>query len=429
MKINNYLEEEYDIDSVVIDFVKSIELELKDGIFKEIEKDREYNQYKVIKSMKISGLNSTHFSWTTGYGYDDIGREKVEEIYSYLFKGEDSLVRPTIVSGTHAINLVLSALTMPGEKLIYATGSPYDTMRKAIGTEGNMKGTLIDYGIKYSEVSLRKDKKMDIDNFSKHIGYDTKIVAFQRSTGYSDRRAFTIAELEEGIKKVKSINPNIICMVDNCYGEFIETKEPLEIGADIIAGSLIKNPGGGLALTGGYIVGRGDLVELVSNRNTAPGIGKECGLTFGMTRNVLQGLFMAPHVSSESLKGSILLAKVFEKLGFETVPSSKDKRSDIVQGVKFKDKEKLISFCKGIQEVSPVDSSFSPEPGYMPGYENEVIMASGAFVQGSSIELSADGPIRDPYFGYFQGGLTYDHCKLGIMNSVNKLLKDGYINI
>lgn len=429
MGINSYLEEEYNIDKSVIALVEDMELELKNGIFQNIEKDREYNQYKVVKSMKESGLNSTHFSWTTGYGYDDLGREKVEEIYSYLFKGEDSLVRPTIVSGTHAINLVLSALTMSGEKLVYATGSPYDTMRKAIGTEGNMKGTLIDYGVKYYEIPLTNDNKIDIDNFQKYIDEDTKIVAFQRSTGYSDRRAFTIEELKLGIEKVKSISSNIICMVDNCYGEFIEREEPLEVGADIIAGSLIKNPGGGLALTGGYIVGKSNLVELVSNRNTAPGIGKECGLTFGMTRNVLQGLFMAPHISTEALKGSILLAKVFEKLGFETVPNSKDKRSDIVQGIKFESKEKLIYFCKGIQEVSPVDSIFSPEPGYMPGYENEVIMASGAFVQGSSIELSADGPIREPYFGYFQGGLTYEHCKLGIMNSVNKLLREGYINI
>lgn len=418
------LENSFGIDPKVIDCVLTHEKAVSEALFKEIDVVKEFNQYKVIEGMQRAKLNSTHFSWTTGYGYDDIGREKVEEVYSNIFKTEDALVRPTIVSGTHAINLVLSGLLFPGDELIYVTGAPYDTLQKVIGSKGGMKGTLLDYGVTYKELELTEDKKIDLNQIPQVVSKTTKMVALQRSTGYSDRNAFTVDELAEAISVVKSINPDIICMVDNCYGEFIELTEPSERGADIMAGSLIKNPGGGLALTGGYIVGTSELIEYVANRATAPGIGKECGLTFGMTRNVLQGLFLAPHIVSESLKGSLLLASIYESLGFNTVPKLKDKRSDIIQGIEFKTEERLVKFCQGIQSASPVDSYFAPVPGDMPGYESEVIMAAGAFVQGSSIELSADGPVREPYYAYYQGGLTYEHCKLGILKSLNNL----YIN-
>lgn len=415
------------IDRMAVEYVKEKEEEIKD-MFREIDEVKEFNQYKVIKSMQDSHLNATHFSWTTGYGYDDMGRDKVEQIYSEIFKTEDALVRPTIASGTHAINLALSGLLNCGDELIYVTGAPYDTLQKSIGIKGGMKGNLIENGIKYSEVPL-KNKKIDIEAIKKHVKKGVKMVGLQRSTGYSDRNAFTVEELGEAIKAVKEIDENIICFVDNCYGEFIEEKEPSEAGADIMAGSLIKNPGGGLALTGGYIVGKADLIEYVSNRATAPGIGKDCGLTFGVTRNVLQGLFLAPHIVSEALKGALLVASVYSSLGYEVVPKLHDKRSDIIQGIKFNDPDKLIKFCEGIQAASPVDSYFAPVPSEMPGYEEEVIMAAGAFVQGSSIELSADGPMREPYFAYYQGGLTYEHCKLGVMKSLDSLLKNGLIEI
>lgn len=421
------LSESFGIDSRVIDFVTRKETEIKYR-FEEIDRLKEFNQLKVIASMQKAKLNSTHFSWTTGYGYDDIGRDKVEEVYSNIFKTEDALVRPTIASGTHAINLVLSSLLLPGEELAYITGSPYDTLQKAIGIKGNMKGTLMDYGVKYSEMPL-KDNKIDIANIKNYVKKGMKMVALQRSTGYSDRNAFTVDEMKDAIAEVKSIDENIICFVDNCYGEFMELMEPSEVGADIMAGSLIKNPGGGLALTGGYIVGKADLIEYVSNRATAPGIGKECGLTFGMTRNVLQGLFMAPHVVSEALKGAILVASIYTELGYKVVPSLDSKRSDIIQGVEFKSEEKMVKFCQGIQAASPVDSYFAPVPGDMPGYESQVIMAAGAFVQGSSIELSADGPVREPYYAYFQGGLTYEHCKLGIMKSLNNLYESNLVQL
>jgi cystathionine beta-lyase family protein involved in aluminum resistance len=423
------LKNRFDIDDKVIDYVASHEQIVEDTFFKDIDKIKELNQFKVIDGMQSAKLNSTHFSWTTGYGYDDAGRDKVEEVYSHIFKTEDALVRPTIVSGTHAINLVLSGLLFPGDELVYITGAPYDTLQKVIGSKGGMKGTLIDYGVSYKELELTEDKKIDLDRIPEVVSKSTKMVALQRSTGYSDRNAFTVDELAEAMDVVKSINPDIICMVDNCYGEFIELSEPTERGADIMAGSLIKNPGGGLALTGGYIVGKKELVEYVANRATAPGIGKECGLTFGMTRNVLQGLFMAPHIVSESLKGSLLLASIYESLGFNTVPKLKDKRSDIIQGIEFKSEERLVKFCQGIQSASPVDAYFAPIPSEMPGYESEVIMAAGAFVQGSSIELSADGPIREPYYGYYQGGLTYEHCKLGILKSLNNLYVNGLVEI
>lgn len=404
------------------DILKSI-LKSEDAIsfkFKEIEEISEYNQLKVLNAMQKEKLDATNFNWTTGYGYGDVGREKAEKIYANIFKTEDALVRPTIVSGTHALSLVMSGILLPGDELISAAGTPYDTLLKVIGRKTNEPGTLLELGIKYKEIPLL-DEKVDIKNLLSNISKKTKIVLIQRSTGYTFRKALTIDEIEEIIKEIKNINKNIICMVDNCYGEFVDIKEPTEVGADIMAGSLIKNPGGGLALTGGYIVGRKKLIERISNRSTAPGIGKECGLTFGTTRRTLQGLFLAPNIVAESLKVALLTAQVFTELGYQVTPKIDDKRSDIIQAIKMNDKEKVISFCQSIQASSPVDSHVIPEPWDMPGYTEPVIMASGSFIEGSSIELSADAPIREPYIVYLQGGLNYFHGKYGIIKVLSDL--------
>lgn len=423
----NILCKQFAIEKEIIDYVDDKE-KLILGKMEEIHKIRECNQYKVINAMQKSRLSSTDFYWTTGYGYGDVGREKVEEIYSMVFNTEDALVRPTIASGTHALSLTLSGILRPGDELIYITGSPYDTLEQVIGSKGELDGSLLDYGIKYNEVPLM-DNRIDIANVLKAINNDTKMVAIQRSTGYSDRRALTMDEIEEAIIAIKDFNQDIIIMVDNCYGEFVDYIEPTDVGADIMAGSLIKNPGGGIALSGGYIVGKKYLIDKVANRSTAPGLGKDTGLTFGTTRTTLQGLFLAPHIVSEAVKGALLVAVVYKNLGFDIVPKLDDKRSDIIQGVKFLDGEKVSAFCKGIQAASAVDSFVMPEAWDMPGYEDEVIMAAGGFVEGSSIELSADGPMREPYYAYYQGGLTYDHCKLGVYKSLNNLYTKGLINL
>ncbi|WP_034429323.1 aminotransferase class I/II-fold pyridoxal phosphate-dependent enzyme, partial [Caldisalinibacter kiritimatiensis] len=411
---------QFGLKKEVIEYVMAKE-ELVKEKFQHIDKIKEYNQYKVLNAMQRAKLDATHFNWTTGYGYDDIGREKVEEVYSYVFNTEDALVRPTIMSGTHAITLTLSGLLKPNDEMISITGSPYDTLQTVIGIKGNTKGSLIEYGIKYKEVDLDKNGNINIDEVIKNISKNTKLILIQRSTGYSDRKALTVDDIKYAIEKIKIYNKNIICMVDNCYGEFIEKYEPTDVGADVVVGSLIKNPGGGIALTGGYIVGKKDIIELIAFRHSAPGVGKEIGLTFGTTRSTLQGLFLAPHVVSEALKGALLAAIVFKDLGFKVVPDINDSRSDIIQGIVFENKERVIKFCQGIQSASPVDSYVLPEPWDMPGYENQVIMAAGAFIQGSSIELSADAPIREPYIAYYQGGLTYEHCKIGVMKGLNNL--------
>lgn len=418
----NILCQHFEIDNNVINFVNSKEKLILDK-FKNIEDIAEYNHYKVIKSMQEARLTSIDFNWTTGYGYGDIGRDKVETIYSTIFNTEDALVRPLIASGTHALNLTLSGLLRPNDEFIAITGSPYDTLQEAIGVKGNHKGTLLEYGVKYKEVPLINNK-IDIGRVINSIGEDTKLLLIQRSTGYSDRKAITVREIENVISAIKANREDIIVMVDNCYGEFTDIIEPTDVGADIVAGSLIKNPGGGLAYAGGYVVGKKEFVEQVANRSTAPGIGKECGLTFGMTRNILQGLFLAPHIVAEALKGAILMGIVYKELGFDIVPDIDDIRSDIIQGIKLESPERVVEFCKGIQKASAVDSHVTPMPWDMPGYEDRVVMAAGGFIEGSSIELSADGPMRSPYYVYFQGGLTYEHCKLGIMMSLNNL----YIN-
>lgn len=423
----NILCKQFGVKEEVINFVRQKEKLILDK-FKDIDEIKEYNQYKVIKAMQECRLASTDFNWTTGYGYGDVGREKVEEIYANVFNTEDALVRPAIASGTHAITLTLSGILRPGDELIAITGAPYDTLQKVIGVKGNMPGTLMDYGVKYKEIPL-KDNTIDTDKVRESISENTKMLMIQRSTGYSDRRALTIEEIENAIDAIRKYNKDVIIMVDNCYGEFLEFQEPTDVGADVMAGSLIKNPGGGIALSGGYIVGKSNLIEQVSNRLTAPGLGKECGLTFGTTRSTLQGLFLAPHIVSEAVKGALLVGIVYKELGFKIVPNIDDIRSDIIQGVELKSPERVIEFCRGIQAASVVDSYVVPEAWDMPGYEDKVIMAAGGFIEGSSIELSADGPIREPYFAYYQGGLTYEHCKLGVMKSLNNLYENKLVDI
>lgn len=423
----NMLCKQFDLDNKVIKFVIEKEKAILNK-FDKINDIKEYNQYKVINAMQESRLSSTDFNWTTGYGYGDIGRDKVESIYARVFNTEDALVRPSIASGTHAISLTLSGILRPGDELMAISGPPYDTLQKVIGVKGNMSGTLIDYGIKYKEIPL-VDNKINTEEVKKSISQNTKMVMIQRSTGYSDRRALTIDEIENTIRSIREYNMEVIIMVDNCYGEFLEFKEPTDVGADIMAGSLIKNPGGGIALSGGYIVGKSYLVEQIANRLTAPGLGKDCGLTFGTTRSTLQGLFLAPHIVSEAVKGALLVAIAYKELGFNVVPDIDDCRSDIIQAVQLNSPERVIEFCRGIQAASAVDSYVTPEAWDMPGYEDKVIMAAGGFIEGSSIELSADGPIREPYFAYYQGGLTYEHCKLGVMKSLNNLYRAELIDM
>lgn len=423
----NYLCKQYDLRSEVVAFVNRME-DIVGEKFKNLDEIREYNQYKVIGAMQDNRLSSTDFHWTTGYGYGDIGREKVESIFANIFKAEAALVRPAIASGTHALNLALSGILRPGDQLLYITGAPYDTLQKVIGVKGNAGGSLLDYGVLYDEVPL-KNNGIDIVGALDSINEKTKLVAIQRSTGYSDRRAITIDEIEEVIQKIKSQHPNVLIMVDNCYGEFLDTREPIEVGADIIAGSLIKNPGGGIALSGGYVAGKEELINMVANRLTAPGLGKDTGLTFGTSRTTLQGLFLAPHVVSEAVKGALLVAMTYKTLGFNIVPELDDERSDIIQGVELLTEERVSEFCKGIQAASTVDSYVVPEAWDMPGYADRIIMAAGGFIEGSSIELSADGPMREPYYAYYQGGLTYDHCKLGVMKSLNNLYSKNLVNL
>lgn len=423
----NSLSQQFKLDKKVIEYVNLKEESIIDK-FNAINEIKEYNQYKVINAMQKNRLASTDFYWTTGYGYGDIGRDKVESVYASVFNTEDALVRPTIASGTHAITLTLSGILRPEDELVAISGAPYDTLQKVIGTKGDTSGTLIDYGVIYKEIPL-VNNKIDIDTVKATVTNKTKMLMIQRSTGYSDRRALTIDEIEEAILAIRKFSPEVIIMVDNCYGEFLEYKEPTDVGADVVAGSLIKNPGGGLALSGGYVVGKKYLVEQVANRLTAPGLGKECGLTFGTSRTTMQGLFLAPHIVAEAVKGAILVAKTYKDLGFKVVPDLDDKRSDIIQGVELLIPERVSEFCKGIQAASAVDSYVIPEAWDMPGYEDKVIMAAGGFIEGSSIELSADGPMREPYYVYYQGGLTYEHCKLGVLKSLNNLYTKNLITI
>lgn len=444
MNYREYLISQFNIDEKVLDLVKDAETQLAER-FAEIDDITAICQMKVLKAFQDNHINATHFNWSTGYGYDDAGREAVERVYSSVFGTEAALVRPNIVNGTHAIAATLLGMLRPGDELIEVTGTPYDTLQTVIGrtsenpantrsdhgllSDDAFKGTIRDYGIVYKEVALNDEMDVDLDAIRAAVTKDTKVVALQRSTGYDWRPAISIESLRAVTELVHAIDPGIIVMLDNCYGEFVDTVEPTEFGVDVMAGSLIKNPGGGLALSGGYIVGRADLIEQISYRLTCPGIGSECGLTFGQNRNVLQGLFMAPKVVNSALKGAVLAGTLYDALGFEVMPPADMKRSDIIQAIKFASPERTIEFCQAIQSAAPIDSYVSPEPWDMPGYADQVIMAAGAFVDGSSIELSADSPIREPYIAYFQGGLTYEHARYGIIKSLDSLYKKGMIDI
>lgn len=422
----NLLKKDFGISDKILSLIDKSENEISD-YFSELDDIMTYNQYKVLAAFQKNGIKDMHFSWNTGYGYDDPGRDAIERVYSDIFHTEASLVRPIIVNGTHALTLTLMGILRPGDELIYCTGAPYDTLEEVIGIRGEGKGSLKEYGITYKQVELTSDGNIDFDALKEAISDRTKMITLQRATGYGWRKAIKIEEIEEWVKFVKNINPEIICMADNCYGEFLHVKEPTDVGVDVMAGSLIKNPGGGLALTGGYITGRRDLIEKVSYRMTSPGIGGECGLMFGQTRSMLQGLFIAPKTVNGAVKGAVLCAKAFELLGFDVCPKAEETRSDIIQAVKLGSAEGIIAFCKGIQAAAPVDSHVSPEPWDMPGYEDPVIMAAGAFIQGSSIELSADGPIRPPYIVYFQGGLTYEHSKFGVIKALQEMYNQDII--
>lgn len=387
------------------------------------------NQLKVLRSFQKHEVNEFHFSPSTGYGYDDSGRATLESIYADVFGGEAALVRPHIISGTHAIAISLFGILRPGDDLLYITGKPYDTLEEVVGVRGEGQGSLKDYGIGYSYVPLTEDGSIDFFAVAQAITPKTKVIGIQRSRGYADRPSFTIAKLEEMIRVVKEINPELIVFVDNCYGEFTEEREPLHVGADIMAGSLIKNPGGGLVKTGGYIVGRKDLVQLASYRMAAPGIGAEGGASLYSLLEMFQGFFLAPHVVGEALKGAVFSSALLERLGFKTNPLWHEPRTDLIQSVEFGSAERLIAFCQGIQKAAPVDSHVTPYPSEMPGYADPVIMAAGTFIQGASIEFSADGPIRPPYLGFVQGGLTYSHVKVGIITALNGLLEKGLLEL
>ncbi len=405
----------------IIELSNKVEAQIKDK-FEEIDDIASYNQLKVLDAMQKNRVSDTHFNWNTGYGYDDAGRECTEKVYSDVFNTEDALVRPIIVNGTHALTLCLTGILRPGDEMLSISGKPYDTLEEVIGISGDNDQSLKVYGITYKDIDLNNNGSFKIDEILNAIHDKTKMIYIQRSAGYSWRPAIKISDIENIIKQVKAVKSDLIIMVDNCYGEFLDYKEPTDVGADIMAGSLIKNPGGGLALTGGYIVGKEVLIEKVAARLTSPGIGKECGLTFGQTRSMLQGFFMAPTVVAGAIKGAIFTSKLYESLGYDVCPKPDGYRSDIIQAVKMGSAEKVVKFCEGIQAAAPVDSYVTPTPWAMPGYNSEVIMAAGAFVQGSSIELSADAPIREPYIVYFQGGLTYDHSKFGALKSLSALV-------
>ena len=427
---SEFLKNEFHIDAKVLDLVSEAEKEVS-GEFARLDDIMAYNQYKVLAAFQKNRIRDMHFGWKTGYGYDDAGREALESTFADVFHTEAALVRTTFVNGTHALATVLLGILRPGDELIYATGEPYDTLQTVIGltdyTPGN--GSLKDYGITFKQVDLLPDGSIDIEGVKAAITEKTRMITTQRATGYSWRKAISIDEIAKLMEAIEEKNPNIVKMVDNSYGEFLDTLEPTDVGADVMASSLIKNPGGGLVLSGAYIAGKQDLIDQIQYRMTCPGIGGECGLTYGQSRTMFQGLFLGPKASNGALKGAVLCGKAFEKLGFEVSPKAGDIRSDIVQSIKFKDPAKLIAFCEGIQAAAPIDSFVSPVPGDMPGYEDQVIMAAGAFVQGSTIELSADAPMREPYIAYFQGGLTYEHSKFGVIKAIDTLLKKGLIEI
>lgn len=423
MELNELIQFEYGVSPKTLALCKQAEEEVRPQ-FCAIEETAEFNQIKVLRAFSNHRVSEAHLGYSTGYGYDDLGRDTLEKIYAEVFGTESALVRHTIVSGTHAICSCLFGLLRPGDTLLSATGAPYDTLEEIIGKRGSGSGSLKEWGIHYREIALKPNGMIDLEALSAALDDKTiRVVELQRSKGYVYRPSYTIADMTDAIALIKEKRPDVVVMVDNCYGEFVEKMEPTQIGADILAGSLIKNPGGGIALTGGYLVGKKQFVEQISYRLTSPGIGAEVGASLGQNRNMYQGFFMAPHTVAQSLKIAVLASKVFELLGFPVSPRANDKRGDIIQSIQFGDREKLCAFCRGIQRGAPIDSFVTPEPWDMPGYDDQVIMAAGAFVSGSSIEISADGPLRPPYAAYMQGGLTYESGKLSVLCAADNLMK------
>ncbi len=426
--MNTIMDEMYQnlgISKVVLDAGNRIEQELKPR-FTNFDKVAEYNQLKVLHAMQKNRVNEGCFHYASGYGYNDQGRDTLEQVYADTFHTEAALVRPQITCGTHALALALSANLRPGDELLSPVGKPYDTLEEVIGIRPS-KGSLAEYGITYRQVELLEDGYFDYPAIEKAINEKTKLITIQRSKGYQTRPSYSVEKIGELIAFVKKIKPDVICMVDNCYGEFVETIEPSDVGADMIVGSLIKNPGGGLAPIGGYVAGRSDLIENCAYRLTSPGLGKEVGASLGVMQSFYQGFFLAPTVVSSAIKGAVFAANIYERLGFGVIPNGQESRHDIIQAVELGTAEGVIAFCKGVQAAAPVDSFVTPVPWAMPGYDSDVIMAAGAFVQGSSIELSADGPIKPPYAVYFQGGLTWPHAKLGILQSLQQLVSAGIV--
>ena len=419
--------EQLGIERKVLEFGKEIEGLLSER-FAAIDETAEYNQLKVIKAMQDNRVSDIHFAATTGYGYNDLGRDTLEDVYASVFHTESALVRPNLISGTHALHVALSGNLRPGDELLSPVGKPYDTLEEVIGIRESA-GSLKEYGVIYRQVDLLPDGSFDFDGIAAAVNEKTKLVTIQRSKGYATRPTLSVERIGQLIAFIKERKPDVICMVDNCYGAFVERMEPADVGADMMVGSLIKNPGGGLAPIGGYIAGRKDCIDRASYRLTAPGLGREVGASLGLNQSFYQGLFLAPTVVAGALKGAVFAANVYEKLGFSVVPNSTESRHDIIQAVTFGKPEGVIAFCQGIQAAAPVDSFVTPEPWAMPGYDAPVIMAAGAFVQGASIELSADGPIKPPYAVYFQGGLTWYHAKLGILMSMQKLKDAGLITL
>lgn len=418
--------EKLGISREVWDFGEKTEAGLKER-FAEFDRTAEYNQLKVLHAMQENRVNESCFNYTSGYGYNDMGRDTLEAVYASTFHTEAALVRPQITCGTHALSVALAANLRPGDELLSPAGKPYDTLEEVIGIRKS-KGSLAEYGITYRQVELLENGYFDYPAIEKALNPQTKLVTIQRSKGYQTRPSYSVKEIGELIAFIKERRPDVICMVDNCYGEFVERMEPSDVGADMIVGSLIKNPGGGLAPIGGYIAGKEELIENCAYRLTSPGLGREVGATLGVMNSFYQGFFLAPTVTCGALKGAVFAANIYEQLGFPVVPNGRESRHDIIQAVELGTPKGVIAFCKGIQAAAPVDSYVSPEPWAMPGYDSDVIMAAGAFVQGSSIELSADGPIKPPYAVYFQGGLTWYHAKLGILKSLQSLVDAGIVS-
>ena len=408
--------------------VKDVEEQISSRLH-QVEQTIDYNQSRVLRSYQKHRVSDSHFNPTTGYGYDDTGRDTLERVYADVFGAEAGLVRPQIISGTHAISIALFGILRPNDELLYITGKPYDTLEEIVGIRGTGNGSLKEFGISYNTVDLCEDGRIDFEGIKKLMTDKTRMIGIQRSKGYATRPSYTVAEIKEMIDFVKSINPDVIVFVDNCYGEFVEQLEPCHVGADLMAGSLIKNPGGGLAKTGGYIVGKEWAVESCSYRLTSPGIGAEAGASLYSLQEMYQGFFLAPHVVGQALKGAIFTSALLEKLGFNTSPKWNSTRTDLIQSVQFDNRDMMIEFCQAIQFASPINSHVSPYPSYMPGYEDDVIMAAGTFIQGASIELTADGPIRPPFVAYVQGGLTYSHVKIAVCTAVNQLLTKRLIDL